>query len=984
MAGNARRIFGAGGLVATLLSVWSFATAQERTADEHWAYRPIVRPRIPAVRQVDWPATAVDRFVLARLEAAGLSPAPEAARPLLARRLALALTGLPPTVEDVDEFATDEGPDAVERWVDRWLASPAYGERMATPWLDLARYADTHGYHADTHREMWRWRDWVIDAFNRGLPFDQFSIEQLAGDLLPAATLDQRIATGFQRNHMIIFENGVIGEEYRLEYVADRTNTFATVWLAQTFQCARCHDHKHDPFTRRDYYRLFAYFNNVPEEGLDGQFGNAAPFISAPTRLQQASLDQMAGELARLDRQIVDRLGETDAAQSRWEDAGRRQLPTLVRPPEDMVLHLKLDESEGRTARNSAALSTMKGREATIRELSIHGEPAWLETKEGRALLFDGSTWIDAGELGPLDRDSPVSLALLVFPTTTGSLPLAGRTSDDAERRGWELSLVDGRVQFRLTRSSGDDELLVRSERALAVRRWQRVLLVYDGTSRAAGVSLYVDGKREGMQVERDRLSQSIRTTGPTRLGRNVAGEGFRGMLRDVRAWTRALTGPEIAVLGGRDPVAELLAVPARQRTPEQSRQLRRWYLESQDATFRATLARRDDVERSLDSLRKSLPTTMVMQELAKPRATYVLERGDYRLPREQVFAGAPAIWRQASRESSGETSADSPAGRAANRLDLARWLFAPDQPLAARVAANRLWQIDFGVGLARTSDDFGVHGEPPVQPELLDWLADHLRRDLAWDMKRFHRLLVTSATFRQANALSARSGEADPENRLWSRGPRPRLTAEMLRDSALAASGLLVRRIGGPSVLPPQPPGLWEEVAYDVLSFTAQKFQPSTGGDVYRRGVYTFWKRAVPHPALATFDVPDRETCVVTRATSSSPLQALVLMNEPGYVAAAVELARAAAARHVRVDERIAWMFRAILARAPTREELALLNERFAAESREFAARPEAARALLSGGAAGAVSRNEDAPSLASLALIASLVQQLDEARVP
>jgi len=956
----------------------------------HWAYRSITRPALPAVRLGQWPRTAVDRFIVASLEAADLQPAPPADRALLARRLFLTLTGLPPTVDELDPFLADEGPDATERLVDRLLASPAYGERMALPWLDLARYADTHGYHADTHREMWRWREWVIEAFNRNLPFDQFSIEQLAGDLLPYPTLDQRIATGFQRNHMIIFENGVIAEEYRIEYVADRTNTFGAVWLAQTLQCARCHDHKHDPITQRDYYQLSAFFNNVPENGLDGQFGNAVPFIDAPTQAQQDSIQQLRSRLASLERTIEARLSTADANQTAWEEAARRQQPALVRPPTDMTLHLRCNDEDGNEVINSAAQGSAP------KALAIQGEPSWIATRDGRALLLNGETWIDAGETGPFDRDSAATISLLAFPTIEGPLSIASRSADDNDRRGWDVALVDGRVRVRLTHTAGSDELIVSTQRKLPLRKWQRIMVVYDGRSRAAGIEILVDGQREKLTIECDQLASSIRVGGSLRLGRNTSGDGFRGMIRDFRLWPRALSRDEVAVLAGRDPVAELLALPAKSRTAEQARQLRKWYLESQDAEFRATTTRRDEVQRELTALQKSLPKTMVMEELPQPRATHILERGEYRRPKERVYAGVPQVLSELPPRSIAGTKPTTigiadprpSATRAAslNRLDLARWLFHPDHPLTARVAVNRLWQVHFGTGLARSGDDFGTHGEAPSHPELLDWLADEFRSTpTPWDMKRMQRLLVTSAVFQQSNAVTPGLLERDPENRLWARGPRFRLAAETLRDSALASSGLLVRRLGGPSVLPPQPAGLWEELAYDTQSFTAQKFQVSSGGDIYRRGIYTFWKRAAPYPVFSTFDAPDRETCVTSRSTSNSPLQALVLMNEPVLVESAVELARTATRSAQEPADRLAWMFRATLARAPRAPEAKLLLDRYTVELDEFTAHPASAASLVNSPSdVRAKAAAASVAELAALAVTASAILQLDEVLVP
>jgi mono/diheme cytochrome c family protein len=661
---------------------------------EHWAFVPPQRPPLPPVKDRAWPRNTLDTFVLARLEKEGLRPSPEAPQETLLRRVTLDLTGLPPTPAEVDAFLADDRPGAYERVVDRLLGSPHYGERLAVDWLDAARFADTHGYHIDSGRDMTRWRAWVIDAFNHNLPFDRFTVEQLAGDLLSGATPAQKIASGFNRNHMINFEGGAIPEEYHCAYLVDRVNTTSTVFLGLTVACAQCHDHKYDPITQKDYYRLYAFFNNVPENGLDGAKGNAAPVLKLPTRDQRAALARLDADIRRAEKEL-----------------------------------------HGATAGAAAELNKQLGR--------LRQERVRIEAKE---------------------------------------------------------------------------------------------------------------------------------------------------------------------------------------------------------------------------------PTAMVMQEMPRPRDTYLLLRGQYDKKGPKVTAGVPA------------SLPPLPKGAPANRLGLARWLVSPEQPLTARVTVNRLWQLFFGTGLVKTAEDFGAQGEPPSHPELLDWLAVEFRES-GWDVRALVRLIVTSSAYRQASAVTPALQARDPENRLLARGPRLRLQAEFIRDQALAVSGLLDDRVGGASVFPYQPAGLWQELASrsDGANWTAQVYVQSHGRDLYRRTMYTFWKRASPPPTLVTFDAPDREVCVVRRARTNTPLQALVLMNDPTYVEAARKLAERMMREAKTPEDRIALAFRLATARRPSAEEVAVLKRVFDAQRVVYGKDGKAALKLL---AVGESPRDAglDPAELAAWTAVAGVILNLDE----
>ena len=695
---------------------------QGATFEQHWSFRTVARPAPPNIKNKAWSKNPIDHFVLARLEAEELSPSPEADRESLIRRVTLDLTGLPPTIAEVDDFLNDRDANAYEKVVDRLLKSPHYGERMALDWLDASRFADTNGYHIDNGRDMTRWRKWVIDAFNRNLPFDQFTIQQLAGDLLPeptdaTAAFEQKLASGFHRNHMINFEGGAFPKEYHNAYIVDRVNTTATVWLGLTVGCSQCHDHKYDPLTQREFYQFYAFFHNVPENGLDGRKGNAEPLLRLPTEDQQKQLAELVENITKLD----------------------------------------------------ARLKTAK--------------------------------------------------------------------DDDAKTVKTDLD--------RLRKSQTDLEQLI--------------------------------------------------------------------------------------------------------------------------------------------------PTSMVMREMDQPRETFVLIRGQYDKPGEKVSADVPAVLPRI------------PDGAPRNRLGFAQWLTHPSHPLTSRVTVNRYWQSYFGTGLVKTSEDFGSQGEPPSHPELLDWLASEFvgqasQPDLprassgervglgsptdGWDIKHLQRLIVTSATYRQATHVTPALTARDPENRLLARGPRHRLSAEGIRDLALSVSGLLQHKIGGPSVSPYQPAGLWEELMAraDGKNWTAQEYSQSHGADLYRRTMYTFWKRTCPPAQLATFDAPDRETCTVRRARTNTPLQALVLMNDPTYVEASRKLAeRILLEGGATTDDRIAFAFRLTIARKPSAREFVVLRRVFEQQLARFQGDPVAATKLLS---VGESSRNEKltAVELAAWSAVASVILNLDE----
>jgi Protein of unknown function (DUF1553)/Protein of unknown function (DUF1549)/Concanavalin A-like lectin/glucanases superfamily/Planctomycete cytochrome C len=929
--------------------------------DTHWAYTAPVRPEPPVVREPKWARNPIDQFILARLEREAVKPSPEADKVTLLRRVTYDLTGLPPTPAEIDSFVADKSADAYEKRVDVLLASPHYGERMAMPWLDASRYADTHGYHIDSLRNMWPWRDWVINAFNGNLPFDQFVIEQLAGDLLPNATLEQKIASGFNRNHMINFEGGAIAEEYQVEYVVDRVEATSSAFMGLTMGCARCHTHKFDPITHKEFYQFYAFFNSVPEVGLDGRTGNAAPVLPLPSPEQQARLNELNAAISAREAATADKL--VAPLQAGWEKAFAETVAPI--DGNGPVAHYELD----------ASFSDLSGRYQHGR--TVAGEPLFEAGQIGRAAAFDGDAEVTFGNVGSFDTKDPFSLAVWLRPR--GNLPMSGfqKIESSDRRRGYEWMFDDivlagiqrwaARLTVTLSSGVAGSTIQVRTRERLTLGDWYHVALSYDGSGKAAGLRLYLSGKPLDTEIVHDALAGSVRTDAPLRVGSKVLGAPFRGAIDDLRLYNRVLTTREVEELALHYRPRAILSGVTGKRSPQEATDLRDYFLtnvapEAMRSAYSELKALR--VQRA--DLQKAIPSTMIMAEMKKPRETFVLARGDYRNQTEKVGPGVPAMLPPLAE------------GAPPNRLTLARWLVDPRHPLTARVAVNRFWQSYFGFGIVKTQEDFGVQGEVPVHPELLDWLATEFIRT-GWDIRAMQRLIVTSSTYRQSSAVTPALLEKDPENRLLARGPRGRLQAELIRDTALAASGLLNDRIGGPSTLPYQPKGLWEEMAFGE-GFSAQSYEQSYGPDLYRRGMYTFWKRTVPPASLGTFDAPDREKCTARRAQTNTPLQALVLMNDPTYVEASRALAQRTLLEGGKDDKaRVAYAFRLATARTPTDKESGILRSLLKSRLDGYRKDRNAAIKLLHVGES-PYDKKLDVAELAAWTTVASAILNLDE----
>jgi hypothetical protein len=898
-----------------------------------WSIQPVSHPEPPAVNDAKWVRNPIDNFVMARLEKEGLSPSPEADRPTLIRRLSLDLIGLPPTPAEIDAFVNDSSPDAYEKVVDRLLANPHYGERMALEWLDAARFGDTHGYHIDAGRDMTAWRDWVIKAFNNNQRFDQFTIEQLAGDLLPHATMDQKIASGFQRNAMVNFEGGAIPEEYLTAYQIDRVNTLGAVWLGLTVGCAECHDHKFDPITQKDFYSLYAFFNSIAEKGLDGEHGNAAPVLTVSTPAEQQEEKKLNDQIAALQKQLDGPDAAIDAEQANWEQA------EIAKASDGRVAWQICDISKF-TTRSGAIATPLKDQSVLITGPNM-------ATDNYKFNLSGLSTPITAMKLEVLPDDS---------------LPAHG------PGRAFNGNFVLTKLQLQALAphdTTEGDKVAFKSVKA----DFDENGFPSDGLRRQASAGWAIDpqaGKPHEIIVQFDKPVAQAGARLAVKLEFNSP--FAQHSIGRFRASTTSAEDP----FGAAKPPARvygILSIPLEKRTDEQTNFVRKYFRANISEKTKAIIQQQASLQGEIARLKGSEKTTMVMEELPTPRKTFVLIRGQYDKFGPQVFPNTPAALPPL------------PADAPRNRLGLARWLVSPQQPLTARVEVNRYWQMYFGTGLVKTSEDFGMQGEYPSHPELLDWLASEFVSS-GWDVKAMQRLIVTSATYRQSSHASAQTVAGDPGNRLLARGPRFRLEAELIRDEALAVSGLLNDQIGGKSVLPYQPPGLWEELMArnDGDRFTAQKYVQDHGPDLYRRGLYTFRKRTSPVPELITFDAPDREICTVLRSRTNTPLQALVLMNDPTFVEAARKLAERAMIEGGKEDsQRIGFAFRLATGRLPRTEELAVLQNVLDQEREIYLHDTDSANKLLSVGES-PINKTLDPAQHAAWTMLCSTILNLDE----
>jgi hypothetical protein len=951
-----------------LLKRW---IAEGAEYEPHWSFIAPKRPPLPPVRRAEWVRNPIDRFILAELEKRSLQPAPEADRRTLARRLSLDLIGLPPEPADVEAFVNDKQPDAYERFVDKLLASPHWGEHRARYWLDAARYADTHGIHFDNYREMWSYRDWVINAFNRNMPFDQFTIEQLAGDLLPNPTLDQLIATGFNRCNITSNEGGLIPEEYLVLYTRDRTETTARVFLGLTANCAVCHDHKFDPLTMKDFYSMAAFFNNTTQGAMDGNVKDTPPVVFVPQKEDRPRWEALKKELAEIRKQLEARKQTARAEFDKWLASDRRDAsPTVVNgssvspvgpiPHEGLRFYAALNEGSGGNIH-----LTVDGKPRTA---TLASGAAWDAGHVAeKAFKIQAGGTLEAADAGDFENNQGFSYGAWVkFTKKAPSGAIFARMDDQHDFRGWDLWIQNGQVGAHIIHEWPNDALKVVSRNPVKPGQWNHLFITYDGSAQPSGIKVYVNGVLQETTVEAASLKNTIHTPVPFKIGQRHTTSRLNGLvLQDVRVYGRTLSASEVEHLVKSTRSAWLLNKPAKQRSAAETDELFEGWLAAHDATYQGLVKKRTDLQQEEAAIQARGTVAHIMQEKPGEPTAYVLYRGEYDKRRDLVKANTP------------QALPPMPKELPRNRLGFAQWLLRPENPLTARVTVNRFWQEVFGVGIVKTSEDFGTSGELPSHPELLDWLAVEFRES-GWDVKRFFKLLVTSATYRQSAQATPEKREKDPDNRFLSRGPRYRLDAEMIRDYALAASGLLVRKIGGPSVKPYQPDGVWEAVA--MIGSNTRDYRRDSGDKLYRRSIYTFWKRAAPPASMDIFNAPSREVCTVRRERTNTPLQALVTLNDTQFVEAARWLAQTTLKEGGDKDaSRVDFLARRVLCRPLRAEEMQVVQASLQELLAYYKANREDAKKLLTVGEA-KVDPKLDASTLAAWTMLANEMMNLDE----
>ena len=894
----------------------------------HWSLIAPTRTVQPKVKNQSWARNPIDDFVLAKLEETGLQPAPEADRPTLARRLSLDLTGLTPEPAAVEAFVSDPSPDAYERLVSQLLGSPRWGEHRARYWLDSARYADTNGYHFDNFREAWAYRDWLIRAYNRNLAYDRFTIEQLAGDLIPGSTLEQQVASGFNRCNMTTNEGGSIPEEYQVLYTRDRTETVSQVWLGLTAGCAVCHDHKFDPLSQREFYELSAFFNNTTQPVMDGNIKDTPPTVLVPSTADLPRWKTLPGELTEVRKKLDDRKQSAMADFTKW-----------------------LTETD------SSKLSAL---------IPVGGLNLAAVTADA-PVTVSADKVTEFADAGDFEKDHAFSFGAWVKLPKSGQIgSILARMDDRQNYRGWDIWLENGRVATHLVHSWPDSALKVVTRESIAPKVWNHVFVTYDGSSRASGLKIYLNGELQSTDTHADRLSQSIKTSVPLKLGqRHTTARLDEIGIHTVRIYDRAVSVSEAGMLAGASRAADLKKTPSAKRAKDEQDAVFAWWRRVIDPASRSLRERLASLQKEEAEIKSRSTVAHVMHERNAQAMAHLLFRGEYDKRRDPVKADTPDIL------------PPMPPELPKNRLGLAKWLVRKENPLTARVAVNRLWQEIFGTGLVRTTGDFGVSGELPTHPELLDWLALEFQTS-GWDVKRLARLLVESATYRQSAALTDQKHEKDPHNRFLSRGPRFRMDAEMIRDAALACSGTLIAKLGGPSVKPYQPDGVWEAVA--MPESNTHFYRPDHGDRLYRRGLYTLWKRSAPPASLDIFNAPSREVCTVRRERTNTPLQALVTLNDPQFVEAARALAQSALERGGESPElQIDYIARRLLARSLRPEELAVVQASLAKLNAYYQSNPDEAVRLLSVGESKADATLAPA-TLAAWTMLANELMNLDE----
>lgn len=927
----------------------------------HWAFVRPEKPELPKVNNKKWIKNPIDYFILAKLEQEKLTPSIESDKELLLRRVSLDLTGLPPTLEEMDAFLNDKSANAYEKQVNRLLKSPHYGEKMAVDWLDLARFADSHGYTVDRLRDMSPYRDWVIGAFNQNLRYDQFVQWQLAGDLMPKPTKDMIIATAFNRNHQQNMEGGIVEEEFQTEYVIDRTNTFGDAMLGISVGCAKCHDHKYDPISQKNYFQLFSFFNNVKEAGqISWDDALPTPTLMLPTDQQEKMLRFINSRIASEELEVENAKSASENDFQQWINKQKyRELGKEILPKTNLQAHFSFDKNALKNAVNPKQTGIMK------RESGQTGDsPVFVTHDIGQALVMNGDVFLDLDQTGVFRRSQPFSIGIWInIPKGLKEGVILHKSQ--AERlynfRGYHLYLKDDRLELNMAHTAPSNAITKITQKGIPRDQWIQLTITSDGSSKAGGFNLFLDGKKCVMETTMDQLTKDILFKGEKQPGLQIGGWwrglGFKGgKVDDILVYDRVLTNYEIGILARKNSW-EMVGGKAKEQMSRQDVEiLKAYYFSAVSPKVIAAFRKLTKTRTTLADSSENIRELMVMQEMNKPKKAHVLLRGNYDAFGEEVSPDTP------------ESILKFPKNLPKNRYGLALWLTDQENPLTARVAVNRFWQNFFGTGIVKTTEDFGNQGELPSHPELLDWLAINFQES-GWDVKKLNKMIVMSATYRQNSKTTRENREKDPENRLLARGPSNRMTAEMIRDNALMASGLINNKIGGESVKPYQPDGLWE--------INNTTYKADSGQSVYRRSLYVIVKRSVPNPTLSTFDATSRSFCVVRRQKTNTPLQALVTLNDPTFVEAMKVLGE----KMSRIsDARLAIIiaYRKLTGRRPSVKEIDLLETMQRHEYQKFKKSPEKAVGWFGAGQV-IINKKADLASIAANAVVASTILNSD-----
>ena len=925
---------------------------------DHWAFIRPEKQKIPSIKKEDFSVNEIDAFVLEKLEEKGAQPSSPADKETLLRRISLDLTGLPPTIEDIDEFVNDTSPNAYEKQVDRLLSSKTYGEHMALGWMDLSRFADTHGYSVDRYRDMSPWRDWVIEAFNKNMPYDQFVTWQLAGDLMDNPTQEMKLATAFNRIHPQNMEGGIVNEEFLVEYAVDRASTVGQAFMGMTVACARCHDHKYDPISQKNFYELTSYFNNVNESGQIS-WDDAMP---VPTMVLKSEEDEKM--LAYVDELIENKEKEIQHLESEQQETfeqwlSAEQYHSLTKTPtHGLQAYYNLDNQSLVNKARPSHRATMK------REYTEGQKVVLTDGKRGKALLLDGDTWLDTKKDGVFSRADEFTIALWAYipkAVENGNIFHKGNGAILHNWRGYHLKITDNKLEAMLAHTAPDNAILTQLEADLPRDEWIHIAMSYDGSSKAKGIKVHINGEPQPLQVIHDNLYKDILFQNDNepalQVGARLRGKGINeGKVDEIRVYDRMLTSFEIGQLSDNTKSQSVLAKSHDELSQNEKEELRSYYNQTISRKIAKPLSELAALRKQKVDSVETLQEVMVMKETPKPVQAYVLDRGVYDARGDKVYPNTP------------EAILPMPDSYPENRLGFAKWLFHKDHPLTARVAVNRIWQNFFGRGLVETSEDFGNQGKMPSHPELLDWLALEYG-NLQWDTKALIKKIVMSGTYRQDSKAEPEAIAADPDNVWLTRGPVQRLTGEMLRDNVLFASGLLNTKIGGESVRPYQPPGLWK--------VNGMEYTPDSGEKMYRRSMYTIWKRSVPHPTLATFDAPNRDVCTIRRQQTNTPLQALLVLNDPTYIEAARVLGKEMA-EESSAEKAIQKVFRKLTGRKPTTNEINVLTELQRSEWEKFKENTSKTKGWIFTGQY-KIEEGEDMPLIAANAVVANTIMNTD-----